>query len=237
MFGAVPPQFWLYKVNKECVWAHMMLRHVGHHCGDQIHQTLNMSGDVGQRSRKVRSTFNLCLTHTAGPRWTPRLGVKDCHPQQPFEWVLESENQASPDSNDGAAAASVWVRDSRNTRGSKMQRYHTIPSPLWPPVWAYSNRTDSHNTVVRLYPPSRGLLQTAQECQDRDPTRSTAGRRIPTILRFVLWLSGLRISVVHVCLGCHPGFVLSYCSSSKARGHSGYDIRAWREMNGKHWPQ
>lgn len=81
-----------------------------------------------------------------------------------------------------------------------------------------SGLTGSHNTVVWWYPPSRGLLQTAQECQDRDPTRSTAGRRIPTILCFVLCLSGSCISVVPVCLRCHPSSVFSYCSCFRARG-------------------
>lgn len=106
--------------------------------------------------------------------------------------------------------------DSGSARGSKMQRYHTIHSPLWPPAWAYRNRTDSHNAPCHSASP-RGLLQTAQEFQDRDPTRSTAGRRIPTILRLALLLSGTGIPVFPVWLRCPPSSVFWYCSCSRAR--------------------
>lgn len=84
-----------------------------------------------------------------------------------------------------------------------MQRYHTIRSELGPPAWAYRNRTDSHHAPCHSASP-RGLLQTAQEFRDRDPTRSTAGRRIPTILALALSLSPPGIPVFHVWLHCPP---------------------------------
>lgn len=97
----------------------------------------------------------------------------------------------------------LWQGESESARGSKMQRYHTIQSPLGPPAWAYRNRTDSHNAPCHSASP-RGLLQTAQEFQDRDPTRSTAGRRIPTILGLALSLSSPGIPVFPVWLRCPP---------------------------------
>lgn len=84
-----------------------------------------------------------------------------------------------------------------------MQRYHTIRSELGPPAWAYRNRTDSHHAPCHSASP-RGLLQTAQEFRDRDPTRSTAGRRIPTILALALSLSPPGIPVFRVWLHCPP---------------------------------
>lgn len=63
----------------------------------------------------------------------------------------------------------------------------------------------------------RGLLQKSSGIQSRDPTRSTAGRRISTILRFTLLLSSAGIPVFPVWLRCLPSSVFWYWFCSRAR--------------------
>lgn len=82
-----------------------------------------------------------------------------------------------------------------------MQRYQPTPPSMDP----LPGLTETGQTPTIL-PAPRALLDSSG-IQSRDLTRSTAGRRISTILRFALSLSGTGIPVFPVCLRCPPNSV------------------------------
>lgn len=83
-----------------------------------------------------------------------------------------------------------------------------------PPGLTETGQTPTTHPAIlpapRAPPDSSGI-------RDRDPTRSTAGRRISTILRFTLLLSEAGILVLSVWLRCLPSSVFWYCFCSRAR--------------------
>lgn len=183
-------------------------------------QACSESGADGQRSRKLHSAFNLCWTYAIRLRWTLKLDIQDRPPLSRLlnkRWNLK--NHDSQDRPDKAAAASVWVRDGRTTRGSKMPALLHNPQPHSDPL---SGLTET------------GQAPTMRWCAGTRPPGGSSRqlRNVRIEIRQGLQLEGefqpssalssaclvFCISVVPVCLCCHPGLVFSYCSCSRATG-------------------
>lgn len=102
-----------------------------------------------------------------------------------------------------------------------MQRYQTPPSsdPL-PGLTETGQTPTTHPAILpapRAPPDSSGI-------RDRDPTRSTAGRRISTILRFALLLSGTGIPSVPCLAPLSSQISVLILFLLKGKGHVGCDI-------------
>lgn len=95
-------------------------------------------------------------------------------------------------------------------RGGQKCSYQTAP-PSSDPLRGLTESGQTLTTPAPRAPPdSSGIW-------DRDPTRSTAGRRISTILRFALSLSGPGIQVFPVWFRCPLSSMFWYCFCSRLR--------------------
>lgn len=144
-------------------------------------------------------------------------GVKHCRPQQACELVL----------------AWIWetglkgcrcLRVNQTPRQRRREREgvknaalsNGLPRPTSDPLPGLTETGQTPTTHPAILPAPRAPPDSSG-IRDRDPTRSTAGRRISTILRLAPLLSGTGIPASPVWPRRRPSPVFWYCFFSRAR--------------------